>query len=74
MIVMMKAIATKDEFVSYFLSHNYDENMFNKDGSLNIHHNSFKKTGLHNYDENMFNKDGSLNIHHNSFKKTGLCK
>lgn len=43
---MMKAIATKDEFVSYFLSHNYDENMFNKDGSLNIHHNSFKKTGL----------------------------
>lgn len=46
MIYMIKAISTKDEFVSYFLSHNYDESMFNKDGNLNIHHNSFKKTGL----------------------------
>ena len=46
MIYMINAISTKDEFVSYFLSHNYDESMFNKDGTLNIHHNSFKNTGL----------------------------
>ncbi len=37
---------TLDEFKSAFLENNYDENMFQSDGSLNPNYNSFKKTGL----------------------------
>ena len=37
---------SEDEFVNYFLNNNYDDNLFNSDGSLNKNHNSFKKTGL----------------------------
>lgn len=35
-----------NEFKDYYLNNNYNENMFNKDGSLNHNYNSFKKTGL----------------------------
>ena len=34
-----------DQFVNYFLDHNYDENMFDSKGHLNPNYNSFKKTG-----------------------------
>jgi len=34
---------TKDQFVNYYLNHNYNENMFNSDGSLNLKYNSQKK-------------------------------
>ena len=34
---------TKDQFVNYYLNHNYNENMFNNDGSLNLNYNSQKK-------------------------------
>lgn len=37
---------TIDEFKNYVLNHDYDENMFNEDGSLNSKYNSFKKTGI----------------------------
>jgi len=43
---MLEAIASTEEFVSYFYNHNYNQNMFNEDGSLNLKYNSFKKTGL----------------------------
>lgn len=35
-----------DTFKDYYLNHNYNENMFNDDGTLNKNYNSFKKTGL----------------------------
>lgn len=35
-----------DDFKDYYLNNNYDENMFNKDGSINPNYNSKKKTGL----------------------------
>lgn len=35
-----------DEFKNYCISHNYNENMFNSDGSINPNYNSNKKTGL----------------------------
>ena len=35
-----------DTFKDYYLNHNYNENMFNDDGTLNKDYNSFKKTGL----------------------------
>lgn len=35
-----------DEFKNYYLKNNYNENMFNKDGSINLNYNSRKKTGL----------------------------
>lgn len=34
------------EFINYLLSKEYNENMFNEDGSLNKQYNSFKKTGI----------------------------
>ena len=37
---------TIDEFKNYVLSHDYNENMFNEDGSLNPKYNSYKKTGI----------------------------
>ena len=35
-----------NEFINNYLPNSYDENMFNKDGSINPKYNSFKKTGL----------------------------
>ena len=35
-----------DEFKEYVLDHDYDENMFNENGSINPKYNSHKKTGL----------------------------
>ena len=35
-----------ENFKDYFLNHNYNENMFNDDGSLNKKYNIFKKTGI----------------------------
>lgn len=37
---------TEDQFINYFLNNNYNENLFNSDGSLNKNYNSFKKTGI----------------------------
>ena len=37
---------TMEEFKYYHLTHDYNENMFKADGSLNPDYNSFKKTGL----------------------------
>ena len=34
------------QFKNYFLTHNYNENMFNSDGSINPKYNSNKKTGI----------------------------
>lgn len=46
MKVVDKKICTPLEVViNYFLEHNYSENMFNKDGSINLNYNSYKKTG-----------------------------
>lgn len=33
-------------FKDYYLTHNYNENMFNSDGSINPNYNSSKKTGI----------------------------
>ena len=44
--IIEKPVLSLDEFKSYFLSNNYDENMFNNDGSLNPNYNSKKKTGI----------------------------
>lgn len=33
-------------FKDYYLTHNYNENMFNSDGSINPSYNSCKKTGV----------------------------
>lgn len=33
-------------FKDYYLTHNYNENMFNSDGSINTNYNSSKKTGV----------------------------
>ena len=42
---MKKNIAIND-FKKHYLNNNYNENMFNEDGSLNPNYNSFKRTGL----------------------------
>ena len=34
-----------EEFKAYYLDHNYNENMFKEDGSINPDYNSYKKTG-----------------------------
>ena len=34
------------DFYNFFLEHQFDENMFNKNGHINPNYNSFKKTGL----------------------------
>lgn len=41
-----KPVLSLNEFRDYFLSNNYDENMFNNDGYLNPNYNSKKKTGI----------------------------
>lgn len=35
----------EEDFINYFLDRDFDENIFNSDGSLNKNYNSFKKTG-----------------------------
>lgn len=35
-----------EDFKEFYLQNEYDENMFNADGSLNHDYNSFKKTGV----------------------------
>ena len=39
-------IISPDQFMNYFLDHNYNENMFDSNGHLNPDYNSSKKTGL----------------------------
>ena len=34
---------TQDQFINFFLDRNYNENMFNNDGSINFNYNSQKK-------------------------------
>lgn len=48
MNITKKEIVKMDEkeFINYFLVKNFDENIFNSDGSLNKNYNSFKKTGI----------------------------
>ena len=36
----------EDIFINYFLERNFDENIFNNDGTLNKNYNSFKKRVL----------------------------
>lgn len=33
-------------FKNYYLTHSYNENMFDSDGSINTNYNSSKKTGI----------------------------
>lgn len=40
------ACVTLDQFKDYYLEHDYNENMFNSDGTLNPNYNSKKKTGI----------------------------
>ena len=44
--IIANPVLSLDEFKNSFLSNNYDENMFNDDGSLNPNYNSKKKTGI----------------------------
>ena len=39
-------ILSTDQFMNYFLDHEYNENMFTSDGHINPKYNSFKNTGL----------------------------
>ena len=41
-----KLSVSLDQFKNYFLTHNYNENMFNSDGTINHNYNSRKKTGI----------------------------
>ncbi len=41
----MGTVCTKD-FLNYFNNRTFNENVFNKDGSINKNYNSFKKTGI----------------------------
>ena len=42
----MKDSITLDELKEYYLDNNYNENMFNDDGTINPNYNSSKKTGV----------------------------
>ena len=42
---MSKVSIDIEEFKNYYLDHNYNENMFKEDGSINPDYNSYKKTG-----------------------------
>ena len=44
--IIEKPLLFIDDFKNSFLKNNYDENMFNNDGSLNPKYNSKKKTGI----------------------------
>ena len=41
-----KICVTLQQFKDFFLTHNYNDNMFNSDGSINTKYNSNKKTGV----------------------------
>ena len=41
-----KPCVALDVFKNYYLTHNYNENMFKSDGSINPNYNSSKKTGI----------------------------
>lgn len=41
-----KPCISEQEFIEFILERNYNENMFNKDGTLNKNYNSFKVTGV----------------------------
>ena len=43
---MNNVVMNEYDAIDYFLSHNFDDNYFNSDGSLNKKYNSKKKTGL----------------------------
>ena len=44
--IIEKLCLTLNQFKDYYLDHNYNENMFTKDGHINPKYNSKKKTGL----------------------------
>ena len=41
-----KIVVSEKDYIDYFLTHNYNENMFNSDGTINKNYNSFKKLVL----------------------------
>lgn len=45
-IKMDKPCMSEQEFIEFILEHDYNENMFNKDGTLNKNYNSSKVTGI----------------------------
>ena len=58
-----KPCISEQEFIEFMLEKNYNENMFNKDGTLNKNYNSFKVTGvistiLEDHSDEFFNKYG----------------
>ena len=58
-----KPCMSEQEFIKFILERNYNENMFNKDGTLNKNYNSSKVTGiistiLEDYSDEFFNKYG----------------
>ena len=58
-----KPCISEQEFIEFMLERNYNENMFNKDGTLNKNYNSFKVTGvistiLEDHSNEFFNKYG----------------
>ena len=58
-----KPCISEQEFIEFMLERNYNENMFNKDGTLNKNYNSFKVTGvistiLEDHSDEFFNKYG----------------
>ena len=62
-IMIDKPCISEQEFIEFMLERNYNENMFNKDGTLNKNYNSFKVTGvistiLEDHSNEFFNKYG----------------
>ena len=58
-----KPCISEQEFIEFMLERNYNENMFNKDGTLNKNYNSFKVTGvistiLEDHSDEFFKKYG----------------
>ena len=58
-----KPCISEQEFIEFMLERNYNENIFNKDGTLNKNYNSFKVTGvistiLEDHSNEFFNKYG----------------
>ena len=58
-----KPCISEQEFIEFMLERDYNENMFNKDGTLNKNYNSSKVTGListilEDYSDEFFNKYG----------------
>lgn len=63
-----KPCISEQEFIEFMLERDYNENMFNKDGTLNKNYSSSKVTGListilEDYSDEFFNKYGDqINI------------